>query len=471
VVTIAASDYPSWRSAARRLLAAGVRPEAVIWVGDSRQAGLPFPGFENAKHEPSAAAQHVPRAFMTLAETAACHRNPRRWEALYRLLWRVADEGRHLLEQDTDGDVRIVMDLAAQVRRDEHKMHAFVRFSPVRGLDGTRYVAWYEPDHLIVQRAAPFFADRFASMRWSILTPDLCAHWDGCELTFSDGVDAPTARDHGDVGDLWRVYYEAIFNPARVNPRAMRREMPVKGWRNLPEATLIPQLVSTAAARTRRLGEVRTSPTARAFVPDGADLSALRMAASSCRGCPLYAAATQVVFGEGPADAELVLIGEQPGDAEDLAGRPFVGPAGAVLDAALAAAGLQRGRVYLTNAVKHFSFEPRGKRRIHQTPSLSETQACRPWLETELQRIRPTTAIAMGSTAARALLGPQARVMALRGRVLEGLAWAPRVIVTVHPSAVLRSRDEGERYFAMLVADLSLAGAPSKAEPDDGRQS
>jgi DNA polymerase len=142
-----------------------------------------------------------------------------------------------------------------------------------------------------------------------------------------------------------------------------------------------------------------------------------------------------------------------------------------VLDAALAAAGLQRGRGYLTNAVKHFSFEPRGKRRIHQTPSLSETQACRPWLETELQRIRPTTAIAMGSTAARALLGPQARVMALRGRVLEGLAWAPRVIVTVHPSAVLRSRDEGERYFAMLVADLSLAGAPSKAEPDDGRQS
>jgi DNA polymerase len=165
------------------------------------------------------------------------------------------------------------------------------------------------------------------------------------------------------------------------------------------------------------------------------------------------------VFGEGPSDARVVVIGEQPGDEEDRSGRPFVGPAGQVLDRAFDAAGLNRSDVYVTNAVKHFSFEPRGKRRIHQTPRLSEILACRPWLEVELRRLRPAVVVAMGSTAARALLGPQARVMTLRGRVLEGLAWAPRVIVTVHPSAVLRAQERGAEYFDLLTRDLALAWA------------
>ena len=235
--------------------------------------------------------------------------------------------------------------------------------------------------------------------------------------------------------------------------------MPAKRWRHLPEAMLIPHLVRTAHQRTGRLTAQRTAATARPFVPASDDLETLRLASASCRGCRLHAAATQVVFGEGPPDAAIVLVGEQPGDAEDLAGRPFVGPAGAILDRAIAAAGLDRRRLYLTNAVKHFSFEPRGKRRIHQTPRSSDVHACRPWLESELQAIRPATVVAMGSTAARTLLGPQARVMMLRGRVLEGLAWAPRLIVTLHPSAVLRSEADGERYLEMLVSDLRLAAA------------
>ena len=198
-------------------------------------------------------------------------------------------------------------------------------------------------------------------------------------------------------------------------------------------------------------------------MPDTNDLQALREAAAACRGCPLYAPATQTVLGEGPRDADIVLVGEQPGDAEHIAGRPFVGPAGQVLDRALAAAGIDRTRVYVTNAVKHFSFEPRGKRRIHQTPRYSEMRACRPWLEAELQALRPAIIVAMGSTAVRALIGPQARVMAIRGRALDGLAWAPRVVVTVHPSAVLRSEKEGARYFEMLTADLALAARGMQA--------
>ena len=467
-MTLKVADYAEWREAARRLLGRSTPPADVTWLSASDQATLPFPGLDAAA-PPTAMVPRVPRAFMAIAELAADHRSPRKWDALYRLVWRVVREGRQVLEIDSDPDVRAVKDLADQVRRDEHKMRAFVRFTTVSSLSGSRYVAWYEPDHLIVRRAAAFFADRFGSMDWSILTPDLSVHWDRARLTFSEGVPTAMVAATGETEALWRVYYEAVFNPARVNPRAMAREMPLRRWRNLPEATLIPQLVKTAYERTEGLKSSRPGPTARPFIPATTDLDELRHASSSCRGCPLYEPATQVVFGEGPAAAALVLVGEQPGDMEDLAGRPFVGPAGQVLDAAFAAAGVDRQGVYLTNAVKHFAFEERGKRRIHRTPRMSEMHACRPWLEAELQALSPTTVVAMGATAARALLGPQARVMALRGRVLEGLAWAPRVVVTVHPSAVLRSQAEGARYFEMLVSDLTLAGV-GRARPDAGGQ-
>lgn len=465
MVTVTVGDYVSWARAARQLLTQSVSPELVMWLSSDDQLGLPFPSLTAADVSQVAREERprVPHAFHSLAQLVSCHRSTSKWDALYRLLWRVLRDGRSVLEQELRDEVRGVKAMAAQVRRDEHKMRAFVRFVPVSDDAGPRYVAWYEPDHLIARRAAPFFVDRFASMDWSILTPDLSVHWDRRTLSFSEGVPSAPGHAAGDVEQLWRVYYESVFNPTRLNTRAMSREMPARRWRHLPEATVIPQLVMTAHQRTHRLSTQRTAATARSFVPSTDDLDALRVASASCRGCRLHAAATQVVFGEGPRDARIVLIGEQPGDAEDLNGRPFVGPAGQILDGALIAAGLDRRRVYLTNAVKHFSFEPRGKRRIHQTPRLSEMQACRPWLEAELKSIRPDTIVAMGSTAARALLGPQARVMTLRGRVLEGLAWAPRVIVTLHPSAVLRTEDGSEEYLEMLVSDLTLAGAQCAA--------
>jgi DNA polymerase len=151
-----------------------------------------------------------------------------------------------------------------------------------------------------------------------------------------------------------------------------------------------------------------------------------------------------------------MLVGEQPGDAEDRSGQPFVGPAGDVLDRALLTAGIDRTTLYVTNAVKHFSFEERGKRRIHKTPRFSEVRACRPWLEAEIQAVRPMCIVCLGATAAQALLGPQVRVMRERGRIIDGTAWAPAVIVTIHPSAILRA-DDGASYFAMLVADFKLA--------------
>jgi DNA polymerase len=199
-----------------------------------------------------------------------------------------------------------------------------------------------------------------------------------------------------------------------------------------------------------------TKKSAEPYVPVTRDLGQLHDAAASCRGCDLYARATQVVFGEGPKRTRIVLIGEQPGDVEDVRGRPFVGPAGGVLDRALEAAGLERKSVYMTNAVKHFSFEERGKRRIHKKPRVSEMRACRPWLEAELQAIRPACVVCMGSTAAQSLLGPDVRIMQVRGQVLKDTTWAPAVVVTIHPSAVLRA-DDGEELFRMLVSDLKVA--------------
>jgi uracil-DNA glycosylase family protein len=193
------------------------------------------------------------------------------------------------------------------------------------------------------------------------------------------------------------------------------------------------------------------------FVPARKTLPALGEAVQGCRGCDLYRNATQAVFGEGARDAEVLLVGEQPGDKEDLAGKPFVGPAGQLLDKALEEAGIDRTQTYVTNAVKHFKWQPRGKRRIHQKPSWSETVACRPWLEAELEVVRPRVVVCLGATAAQSLLGRDFRVTQHRGELLES-DLAEHVIATVHPSSILRQRDDESRQaeFTAFVDDLRV---------------
>jgi uracil-DNA glycosylase family protein len=191
------------------------------------------------------------------------------------------------------------------------------------------------------------------------------------------------------------------------------------------------------------------------FVPDTRAVGKLRDAAERCKGCDLYKRATQVVFGAGPSKARVMFVGEQPGDQEDREGMPFVGPAGALLDKALAEAGIPREDVFVTNAVKHFSWEPRGKRRIHKKPRVSEIKACRPWLEAEVNAVHPTVVVCLGATAAQSVIGPQFKLMQGRGQVLAS-SLAPQTLATIHPSAVLRAPDEDGRRSAyeMLVTDL-----------------
>jgi DNA polymerase len=194
------------------------------------------------------------------------------------------------------------------------------------------------------------------------------------------------------------------------------------------------------------------------FLPERKTLPSLAAAAQSCQGCPIYCNATQVVFGAGPAGAPLMLVGEQPGDQEDRAGQPFVGPAGRVLDEALEAAGIPRGEVYVTNAVKHFKWEPRGKRRLHAKPSSREIAACRPWLEAEIQVVKPAMIVLLGATAAQSLLGSSFRLTQHRGEIMEGTRWASALLATVHPSMLLRIPDADARHKARaeFTADFKL---------------
>jgi uracil-DNA glycosylase family protein len=212
----------------------------------------------------------------------------------------------------------------------------------------------------------------------------------------------------------------------------------------------------------------RPPSAARDLIPAQPDLGELRAAAAGCTACDLYRDATQTVFGDGSPDAEVTLVGEQPGDGEDRAGRPFVGPAGRVLDQALAEAGIDRGLAYVTNVVKHFKFERRGKLRIHKKPNAEQVHACFPWLEAELRVVQPRVLVLLGATAAQALLGSSFRVSRQRGQFLES-DLAPRVLATVHPSSILRAPDEEARALAYkgFVADLSVV-AEELREPASG---
>ena len=447
------------------LAAKGVPPSDVVW-----QTGAGTPDlFETpiaAASVPSGAFA-VPRSFVELAGQAALHRDEDRFVLLYRLLWRLKSE-RRLMEVASDPDVARMGLLARAVRRDIHKMHAFVRFRAVTSGEQEHYAAWYEPDNHIVEAATPFFMRRFATMRWTILTPERSADWDRSHLVFGPGASIHDAPADDLMEDLWREYYASIFNPARLNPEQMRAEMPKRFWKNLPEAQLIRPLMAEAVTRAQEMVDAApTEPVMRkgaavpAHVPAPAaeGLEGVRAAAMACRACPLWAPATQTVFGEGPENARIMLVGEQPGDVEDIKGRPFVGPAGQLLDRALEEAGLDRSQAYVTNTVKHFKFVPRGKRRIHQKPNSTEIHACNQWLEQELASIDPPLVVAMGATAVQGVFGRAMPIGKNRGQVLghEGR----RVIITVHPSYLLRLPDEEEKHreYAAFVEDLRLARA------------
>ncbi len=456
------ADLDGFRTAARRLIGDDVRPHDVVW-SDTGSEGL----FGEAPREGGAPLM-LARGTGELIRGVVRHSDPERYALLYSLIWRLTHGERALLEIASDPLVHRLQRMAKSVHRDLHKMHAYVRFRLVDTAEGERFIAWFEPDHWIVEATAQFFVDRFRGMDWAILTPRGSLHWDTHRLTLGPAAERGQAPAQDDFEAHWLDYYESIFNPARLNPEVMRGHMAVKYWKNLPEAAAIPRLIREAPKRVQEMIEReaampnhRNPDKAVAAMTDQAPKSLAALNRQILDSEPPAPFSPRAVLGEGPIGARIALVGEQPGDQEDMEGRPFVGPAGQLLDRALADAGIDRAETYITNALKNFKFKPVGKRRLHQTPTTGEIKHYRWWLERELEFVHPHLVVALGSTATQAVAGRAIPVMKHRGPTDQFGEW--KGFITVHPSSLLRQPDEAARAaaYGAFVEDLRRARALS----------
>jgi probable DNA metabolism protein len=464
VIVAKATDFASWRAESRALLHAGVRPDDVDW-NDGLQRSL----FDEEQRPPTRGdataidTARVPQRFLESAEVACDHADPARFAVLYRLLWKITHGAHDVTDDPFDADAGRLATMVREVYAEEHDMHAFVRFRRAGAAGGgaqpnesaEQWIAWYAPAHRVLGRVAPFFMRRYPSMHWTLFTPDRSAHWDGHKLTFGPGAPRETAPEPDELDALFATSYASIINPARTNVALLRKHQPAQVRAQLPEAPLFEPMVRHAPVRVARMRAPRASAS-EALLPLARDLSSLAHAARSCRACPIGEHATQTVFGEGPPHAKLVIVGEQPGDEEDRVGRPFVGPAGRLLDKLLERAGVPRAEAYVTGAVKHFKWEPRGKRRIHSKPNREEIDACHGWLIAQIEAIKPRMILCLGATAAQSFCGPGFRVQRDRGKP-RATPWAPWWMATYHPSALLRAKDEAKSEMeADILADLAL---------------
>ncbi len=470
VVLPVVGTVEAWRAAVRGLAAAGVAPEDVLWSVGEAAADL-FAG----KAEPGVPVElRLSRVATEGIATAMLHKDPARFWLGHAAVLGVS-QGRLRWGDRSDPVIGRLMAMEKTVRRAIHKMHAFVRFRELPEVQAGRrsFGAWFEPEHPVAEATGGFFANRFGDMDWAIATPEVTLIFDG-KLRVERTLGRPPQVEDGTEG-LWRTYFASIFNPARLNPKAMQSEMPARYWKNMPEADLIPALIRGAPAavqamRERTLSEAPPAYRARAqaardalTVPDAETLPGAAALAAGCTRCALHGPATQVVWGEGPQEARLMIVGEAPGDREDLVGRPFVGPAGQLLDELLAEVGGERSAIYLTNAVKHFGYRPQGKRRLHMRPTRDHIDHCRWWVDIERRLIRPKVILGLGATAAEALTGRGERVTERAGN-LERLADGTAFLPSLHPAYVLRLPDMEARAAARarlredLAAALALVG-------------
>lgn len=476
--------YAAWRERALRALAQGLSPAAVSWddLGDrsgeqaSTQLSL---GMDAANVAASLGGStgtldvRISRELAALLRDAALHRSAQRWAFLYRVLWRWC-HGDRAVASPADEDGARLYAMAKAVRRAQHDMIAYVRFQQRRpdmaGAEALpEYLAWYEPDHDVLAYAAGHFARRMGSTTWWIGTPNGTATWDGKTIHYAAAPDDRAAFRAGAdaVEPLWTAYYRNIFNPARLNEQALHQHMPVRFWKGLPEAALIPGMIAEARNGARRVGQAATIGGMRGkqVAVDAERAQPARAMPTSldqCRNCELWRHATQAVPGRGPATARIMVVGEQPGDHEDLSGEPFIGPAGQVLDDALRHAGVARDSVYLTNAVKHFKWFARGKRRMHKTPGQLEVDACAHWLDQELATVQPRVIVTLGATALGAVVREKVRLRdAMAAPLRLGDTW---IVATWHPSYALRV--DGPDARASVEADIRDALALARRLAD-----
>ncbi|WP_250534997.1 UdgX family uracil-DNA binding protein [Caballeronia sp. AZ10_KS36] len=475
-------SFAAWRTVARSLVMEGVPPEDVLWRESSASAtvfgtvGSPCgPANPNAPKPVK-----IAREFLAMLETAACYRAPDRWPFLYRVLWRWT-QGDRAVASPEDEDGQRLLRMIEIVEAEETRMRKTLRFRHRdSSLGPPEFISWCEPVHDLLEHAAMYFATRMGSATWMIATPHGAAFWDGALLRvdrtsepeekpmdFGVGPDAMSGEAvSGDaIEALWLAYYESTFTPAQENAAEMASHMPVRYWKNSDNKRADPALIARADPYTRRDRHPCNVP-ADMEVALNTDLEPLNGTSlkeppslDACKRCSLWRNATQAVPGAGPAGARVMLVGEQPGDHEDRAGKPFVGPAGQLLDEAIREAQLERESLYLTNAVKHFKWDAHGKdnERLHVTPSQREREACRHWLDEELTRIGPKVVVALGATALKALTGHRTALSEYLGKTIEHKG---RIVVpTYHPSYLLRLTDDKIRaeVFGTIVEALVFA--------------
>ena len=468
---VVAQSFAQWRLVARALLAQQIPPHVVQWsetpASDDLFGNLVEEENDVAPSIPTVAPSTrrndgpvrtqatIPRELLTMLESAACFRAADRYAFLYKIVWRWQCGERDVLSA-ADQDGARLHAMVKTIRREIHKMNAYLRFRErPADLGAPQFVAWFEPEHDVLPQVAAHFSRRMGQTSWMIGTPQATMLWDGSRLESAPAL-MSGPEDIDDTGEaMWLTYYRSTFNPARLNIKVMQGHIASRYWKNMPEGALVPAMIAEAAAGARQDGQTRsvgartgvTIPvTAENAQPQRERPSSLE----ECRRCELWRTATQAVPGVGPTTARIMLVGEQPGDQEDLAGIPFIGPAGQVLDDAFKKSGLSRDTVYLTNAVKHFKWEPRGKRRLHKTPAQMEINACAYWLEEELARVHPQVIVALGGTALKAILGnPKATLTDKLGVPFQHEGkW---IVVVYHPSYILRVPDEAARIKAMAV--------------------
>ncbi len=413
------TDWDGWRQATRALVLASVPPSEVTWSVVGPATDLPS----------GTGSFTVSRALVALASLAIQARDQDRFGLLYGLVWR-ANAGDNPLASETDPDLLLARRLAFAVRAEAHRMRTHVRFLATED----RLLGWYAPAHFVLEANAQLLARRFPKAMFSLITPDGSAHWDGAELRFGTGLRQP--EDDDTLLAWWNAHGAAVLDEATIGTSVPEAE-------DLDEAPRPPDRPAIG-------------PVVLALATDPGLRTAVRQAVT-CQRCALHIPATQTVFGEGPAGAAAMFIGEQPGDQEDIIGRPFVGPAGQLLDRAMEEAGIDRRTIYITNAVKHFKFAPRGTRRIHQSPSPEEIQICRFWLDVERVHLRLKLLVLMGASGARAVLGRPVAVTRERGRPFR-LEDGQLAFITVHPSYLLRIPDEASkaREYQAFVRDLAM---------------
>lgn len=434
---------------------------------------------------------YLPKKVMHMLQTAARTADDDRWAFLYRVLWRYVN-GEHdaVLPGDIDGSLlnkRIKL-----IHREIHYWQAFLRFkktslqlstnnqpATINNLDTENHIymtdntlashdnneiwiAWCEFENYIIEPIANYFLNRMGQARWLIVAPTGLAFFDGKRLNIDFKRYTKPSSITDPIETLWRTYFSSTFNPSRSNPKLTKKHLPVRFWKHLPEGDLIPSLVAQAAntsqshAQAQALHNISGSTvdvSASQAYPNRKPSSDL----NECRRCGLWENATQAVAGVGPDSAKLILVGEQPGDSEDLSGLPFVGPAGQVLNKALIAADIKHDEVYMTNAVKHFKWQASGQRRLHKTPAQSEINACRFWLDKELQRFPNTSVVTLGATALKSIMQKTITLSSVLNQPFQHEGrW---IIATYHPSYILRVPDTKLQQEAelALITGLKLA--------------